>query len=218
MSTHRLVLLGDSILDNRPYTMPAPDTTTHLVRLLGRDWTVELLARDGAVMADVPHQLRRLEGGPDVAILSMGGNDVTEHIGLLERRSTTAARVLDELLRIADDFERRYEAIAREVADRAARTVLCTIYEVRLEPPEYARLARVPLGVLNDRIIGVGARLGLDVLELRSVCTEPSDFVFQVEPSAQGAEKIAGAIARVVQPPALESGRVYAAWRRPSFS
>ena len=41
------------------------------------------------------------------------------------------------------------------------------------------------------------ARLGLEVLELRSVCTEDDDYVLEIEPSARGADKIARAIAAV---------------------
>jgi hypothetical protein len=144
-------------------------------------------------------------------VLSVGGNDVTAHLPLLDRRHTSAADLLEALLSIADDFEREYARIAAQVAGRARRTILCTIYEVRLEPPIYARLARVPLGVLNDRIIGVASRLGLEVLDLRSVCTGPEDFVLQIEPSAQGAAKIATAIASLVErPESLPSAAVFA--------
>ena len=212
MSEQTLVLLGDSILDNRPYTAPEPDTAAHLHRLLGRAWSVQRLAQDGAVMADMRFQLGQLQGRPTVAVLSIGGNDAAEHVGLLGRRAATSSEVLQELLEIADNFSRRYEAVARAVAERAARTVLCTIYEVQLEPALYARLARVPLAVLNDRIIRTAARLGVDVLELRTVCTEETDFVLQIEPSAQGAAKIARAIAAVLQHDTLlRSGRVFTA-------
>lgn len=212
MTEPTVVLLGDSILDNAPYTAPEPDTTEHLRRMIAPEGSVELLARDGATIRDVGAQLEELEGFPDVAVLSVGGNDALGHLGLLERPVSSASAVLEELLAIADDFVERYEEVARAVAERAARTVLCTIYEVALEPPPLAELARAPLAVLNDRIVRVGARLGADVLELRSVCTEAEDFVMQIEPSAQGAEKIAGALARVVREDAsLRSARVMAA-------
>jgi hypothetical protein len=207
-----LVLLGDSILDNEPYSRPAPPTAAHLSRMLRGDWTVGLLARDGARMSDVGAQLARLGARPSLAVLSIGGNDVTGHIGLLERRSTSAAELFSDLLAIAEQFARGYEAVARAVAERAERTLLCTIYEVPLEPPMLGRLARVPLSLLDDRIIRIGARLGIDVLELRSVCTEPGDFVSQIEPSARGAEKIARAIAGTLQTGSgLRSGRVFTA-------
>jgi lysophospholipase L1-like esterase len=211
LSGQRLVLLGDSILDNAPYTTPDPDTTTHLCRLLAPSWGVELLAQDGARMSDVRHQLA-VAGRPAVAILSIGGNDAIEHLELLAKPASSSADVLNELVAIADAFASRYQAVAGAVADRAGRVILCTIYEVPLEPPALARLARVPLALLNDRIIRTGARLGLDVLELRSVCTEAADFTWQIEPSARGAEKIANAIAAVLRDvPGLGSARVFSA-------
>jgi lysophospholipase L1-like esterase len=212
MSRQSLVLLGDSILDNGPYTRPEPDTTAHLARLLAPDWSVECLARDGATMSDLRMQLEELQARPSWAVLSIGGNDASEHIGLLERRTTSAAELFTELVAIGDTFGRRYEASAKAVSERAERTLLCTIYEVQLEPPALARLARAPLAILNDQILRVGARLGLDVLELRSLCTEPADFVLQIEPSPRGAAKIARAIADTLQGgQRLRSGRVFAA-------
>jgi lysophospholipase L1-like esterase len=199
VSKPSIVLLGDSILDNGPYTRPAPDTTAILGDLLGTGWSIERLAQDGAALSDVKFQLDEMRGRPDIGILSVGGNDAVKHIGILNQRASSAAEVLSALLDIAEEFGRRYEAVARSVAERVSRLVLCTIYNVPLEPAPFDRLARVPLALLNDRIIGAGARLEADVLELRSVCTERSDFVLQMEPSARGASKIARAIAQVVQ-------------------
>jgi len=206
-----LALLGDSILDNAPYTAPEPDTTSHLVRLLAPNWPVVRLALDGATMSGIRAQLAELGDRPAVAVLSVGGNDATEHVGILDREAASAAEVLDELVSIAETFARRYEEVARSVADAADRTVLCTIYNVQLDPPSHARLARTPIALLNDQIVSVAARLGLDVLELRSVCTEPGDFVLQIEPSPRGARKIAEAIAGVVRRVGLQRAAVYAA-------
>ncbi len=209
--TRSLVLLGDSILDNWPYTRPEPDTTAHLEHLLGPEWSIRRLARDGATFADLPSQLTHLQDPPALAVLSIGGNDVTAHVGLLGRQATSAVELLSQLLAIADEFARRYEAAARSVAARAERTLLCTIYEAPLEPALIAHLARAPLGMLNDRILRTGAHLGLDVLELRSVCTTPEDYVSQIEPSARGAARIARAIAAAVRDDgSLRSGRVFA--------
>jgi lysophospholipase L1-like esterase len=211
MSRHTVVLLGDSILDNGPYTQPAPDTTAHLAGLLGADWSVERLAQDGATMAAMPLQAGQLHGRPTWVVVSIGGNDLAAHIGLLGRAATSAEALLGELLGIADDFVVRYETVVHAVTERAERVLLCTIYEVPLEPPIFARLARAPLGLINDRIVAAAARLGADVLDLRTVCTEPDDFVLQIEPSARGAAKIAEAIARVLGDNPLRSARVFAA-------
>ena len=210
MSEKRLVLLGDSILDNAPYTRPEPDTTEHLQERLGAGWSVELLARNGAMMASVDTQLRQLDETPDVAVLSIGGNDALGQVGLLERPDMSAGELLNELLSFTDRFAEEYEEVARAVADRAERTLLCTIYEVPLEPPRLKRLARAPLGMLNDQIIRIGSRLGVGVVELRTVCTDPADFTQEIEPSAQGAARIAEAIADVVgMNDSVRSGPIY---------
>jgi lysophospholipase L1-like esterase len=207
-----LLLLGDSILDNAPYTRPAPDTTQHLRQWLGSGWTVERLARDGAVISDVRFQLAKLPAQVDCAVLSIGGNDAAEHIDLLERRVSSAAEVLDALADIADRFSTLYLELAAAVVARTDRLVLCTIYEPPLFDPVTARLARVPLGVLNDRIVQIASRLRLEVLDLRTVCTEDDDFVNQIEPSARGAQKIATAIATLVHGgPDLPTARIVAA-------
>lgn len=213
MPPHTVALLGDSILDNRPYTAPEPDTAEHLRARLGEGWSVDLIARDGATMRDVPRQLELAPDRSATAILSIGGNDLIEHLGLLTRpASAGAASILEEILAIAEDFGERYEEIARAAAARFERTVLCTIYEVQLEPPTMARLARVPLGVMNDRIIRTAGRIGLDVLELRAVCTAASDFVLQIEPSAAGAAKIAAAIEAVLRKgTGMRTGRIHTA-------
>ena len=41
--------------------------------------------------------------------------------------------------------------------------------------------------------------LSVDALDLRSVCTSAADFVRQIEPSAQGARRIAAAIETVAR-------------------
>ena len=217
MREQTLVLFGDSILDNGPYTKPEPDTTAHLERLLRPAWSVHRIAKDGAILADMPGQLRALGTDPTAAVLSIGGNDATRHIGVLDQRDSSSQQVLEKLLTIAEEFGERYETVARSVAARTGRLLLCTIYDVPLEPPIYARLARVPLALLNDRIVRAGAKLGLDVLELRTVCTEQRDFVQQIEPSPLGAAKIARAIADALKDEgSLPSGRVFAmnpGWR-----
>lgn len=210
MTPRHLVLLGDSILDNAPYTRPAPDTAAHLRRLIGQEWTVELLALDGARMADMREQVARLDR-PSVAVLSIGGNDVTRHVSLLSGPATSARDVIGELLAIVEAFGAQYDAVLDSLRPVVRRLVLCTIYDVPLEPPELARLARVPIALLDDRIVRAGAARGLEVIDLRAVCTEAADFTLEIEPSAQGARKIAQAIAAVVERPAeLTWGRVLA--------
>lgn len=196
--TRILALFGDSIIDNAAYTGGRPDTTAHLQNLLGDDWNVRRYARDGGVIRDIPRQIAELNGRCDVAVLSVGGNDLTPHIGILEQPVRSSGAVFDQLDSIVQAFDREYMRVAETVAAKADRTILCTIYEVQLEPATFARRVRFPLAAVNDRIIRAALRLGLEVLELRAVCTEAGDFCQQIEPSGPGAEKIARAVAGAV--------------------
>ena len=211
LTVGHLVLLGDSILDNRTYT--EPETAECLRGMLGPGRTVELLARDGAVMSEIPYQLARLRGDADVSILSVGGNDALGHIGILEEGAAAARTVLSRLADIAEDFGARYRGVLAEARPRSRRLVACTIYEPPIFDATTTRLIRVPLSLLNDQIVREAARAGVDVLDLRSVCTSAADFVRQIEPSAQGARRIAAAIETVVR--GVPSGAAIALFGRP---
>lgn len=213
LTVGHLVLLGDSILDNRTYTSPDPETAECLRGMLGTGWTVELLARDGAVMSEIPYQLARLRGDADVGILSVGGNDALGHIGILEESAAAARTVLSRLADIAEDFGARYRGVLAEARPRSRRLVACTIYEPPMFDATTTRLIQVPLSLLNDQIVREAAQAGVDVLDLRSVCTSAADFVRQIEPSAQGARRIAAAIETVVR--GVPSGAAIALFRRP---
>jgi len=192
-----LALLGDSILDNQAYAKPALDTASHLRNSLGSDWNVELLAQDGATISDTRFQLSSVPARTDFAVLSAGGNDAVEHLGLLTQAARSAAEVLEALHEIGP-FREHYESLLEGLRPKVDRLVVCTIYEPPRSDRTAARLATVPLAVLNDRIIRAAARLGADILDLRSVCTATSDFVLEIEPSPSGAAKIAQAIHRAM--------------------
>jgi lysophospholipase L1-like esterase len=194
-----LALIGDSILDNSPYTTPEPDTTTCLQRALGAGWTVALLARDGATMGDLRVQVSRLPQHAPTAVLSIGGNDAIRHVDILDQPAMGSAAVLVQLVEIAEGFGHTYGQVLADLRPRVQRLIVCTIYEPPFRDPLTARLAKVPLSLLNDQIVRAAAKAGADVLDLRTVCTEPTDFVEEIEPSPIGARKIAAAIEAVLR-------------------
>jgi hypothetical protein len=194
-----IALIGDSILDNSPYTAPEPDTTDCLQRSLGTGWSVELLARDGSTMSDLRFQFANIRKGAEIAVLSIGGNDAIAHIQVLDQPATGSAVVLDELATIVEEFGVNYRRALADLLPRVRRLIVCTIYEPPLHNPTTARLAKVPLSLINDRIIREANRVGVDVIDLRTVCTDAADFVKEIEPSGIGARKIAAAIDTVVR-------------------
>ena len=191
-----LALLGDGILANGAHTRGEPDSAS-VIRQELPTWTVSLLAEEGSTMAGVPDQAQRLPRDVDLVVLSVGGNDAMEHVELLQQPAQSSGQTLDALTAMADEFATNYDRVAKAVGARASRLVLTTIYEPPLVGKNTASRARVLLTVLNDHILRTAYRLGLDVLDLRAICTNPGDFTLQIQPSATGAAKIAKAIAAV---------------------
>jgi lysophospholipase L1-like esterase len=148
-------------------------------------------------MAAVPAQAQHLPRDVDLAVLSVGGNDAMEHVDLLQQPAQSSGQTLDALTAMADEFAANYDRVAKSVRDRAPRLVLTTIYEPPLVGKNTASRARVLLTLLNDHVLRTAYRLGMDVLDLRAICTSPGDFSLQIQPSAAGAAKIAKAIAAV---------------------
>jgi lysophospholipase L1-like esterase len=112
MGKKRVLLIGDSIIDNGAYVRPGePDVTKQVQALLPQHPVVKQ-ALDGAICADVlQSQLGNLER-EDRIILSVGGNDGLQHIDLLENATTTTAKdVLVKLWTVREDFRRNYAAL-----------------------------------------------------------------------------------------------------------
>ncbi len=86
-----LVLLGDSTLDNRPYTDGGPAVIDYVVSHLGEGSTASLLAVDGDMMQDVVRQLETLPSGATHLVLSVGGNDALAQIDVLARPATNVS-------------------------------------------------------------------------------------------------------------------------------
>lgn len=198
MSDRRsVVLLGDSIFDNLSYTRGGPDVVRQLGEALPEGWRAVLAAVDGAVMADVPRQLRDVPDDAAVLALSAGGNDLLGHMGVLQMPARSSAEVLGHLADLADGFERGYRAMLAKVLDLGLPTIVCTVYNGQLGDDAVQRRANVGMAVFDDRIVRLAAEHGLPVIDLRAVCSRPEDYANPIEPSSVGGEKIARAIARV---------------------
>ncbi|HKG85421.1 MAG TPA: GDSL-type esterase/lipase family protein [Beijerinckiaceae bacterium] len=194
-----IVLLGDSIFDNAAYVRPGePDVVRQLRARLPAGARATLAAVDCATAADVRRQLERLPADATHLIVSAGGNDALGNIGVLDEAADSIADALTRLADIGDDFERAYRAMVRAVLDCGRPTALCTIYEPRYPDPRFQRLAVTGLVLFNDVITRAAFARGLPVLDLRLICDEDADFANSIEPSAQGGDKIAAPIARLI--------------------
>ena len=194
-----IVLLGDSIFDNGAYVRRGePDVVRQLRDKLPAGAKATLAAVDGVTTAGVARQLERLPADATHLVVSAGGNDALGNIGVLEDSSRSIADALTRLAAIGDGFGRGYRAMLGSVLDRGRPTALCTIYDPRYPDPRFQRLAVAGLVLFNEVITRAAFAHGLPVLDLRLICDEDADFANPIEPSAQGGDKIAAAIARLV--------------------
>ena len=193
-----IVLLGDSIFDNGVYVGSEPDVAAHLRQLVPADWEVTLCAVDGDRTEDVVRQLRRVPEGASHLILSVGGNDALAHSHLLSDTATPGMKILEHLDSAARGFESSYRKLIKKILDQRLPLAVFTIYNGNLEPP-FVKAARAAVAVFNDKIYQVAGEYAVPVLELRRICTEPSDYANPIEPSSSGGKKIAASILRHVQ-------------------
>jgi hypothetical protein len=114
-----VVLIGDSIFDNAAYTRGGPDVVSQVRALLPRGWEATLLAVDGSTTDQVMGQLGRLPSRATHLVLSVGGNNALQHLGILETPSASIAKSVEVLADIASDFERRYRVVIAACLDTA---------------------------------------------------------------------------------------------------
>ena len=193
-----ILLLGDSVFDNRAYTGHEPDVSAHLRSILPDGWTATLVAVDGATTAGIASQARSVPADATHVILSVGGNDALGEIGLLDTPVRSTAEALALFGRRVAAFEKDYRAAVQLVSLLRRPLTLCTIYNGDLPDARQAGLARVALMMFNDGILRTAFEAGASVIDLRLVCSESADYANPIEPSGQGGLKIAGAVGRMV--------------------
>jgi hypothetical protein len=194
-----VVLLGDSIFDNKAYVDGGPDVVGHLRGELPPGWQATLLALDGDVIAGVHRQLLALPDGATHLVVSVGGNDALGFAHLLEAPARSVAEAVGLFADAQDRFTADYEQMAGTLAATGLPTAVCTIYDTPSAGPYY-RLIRTALTVFNDSVTRAAFTRGLGLLDLRIVCNHDGDYANALEPSVQGGAKIARAIAALLDP------------------
>jgi lysophospholipase L1-like esterase len=192
------VLLGDSIFDNGVYVSGGPDVVQQLRDELPAGWRATLGAIDGDVTSGVARQLRSVPADATHLVVSVGGNDALGFSGVLQAPVGTVAEGLLLLAEAQRQFAPSYGAMLDAVLDAGLPTAVCTIYDTRPSEPSHA-VIRTGIAIFNDCITRAAFERGVPLLDLRLICTESGDYANPIEPSVQGGEKIARAIAGWLQ-------------------
>ena len=193
-----VVLLGDSIFDNKRYVGDGPNVIDQLKADLPSGWTASLNAVDGSTTLDIAGQIERLPSDAAHLVVSVGGNDALKHKDLLNEKAGSVAEVLDKLGKIKGEFQANYRTMLDGLLAVKLPTALCTIYEARYSDPDTHRIAATGLSVFNDVITREVFARGLPLIDLRLVVTADEDYANDVEPSVKGGAKIAKVIATLV--------------------
>jgi len=196
-----VVLLGDSIIDNKPYVLAGEKSVLlHLEELSHHQYTQ--LALDGDTTQDVLDKQLEVTTIKEATnfVLSVGGNDLLQNLHLLFNSDN---QNLNEGLsflhnNIFKQLEQRYEAIIKELSFYRANLLLLTVYEGDLGRTDEFRgvldSSKIMASALNDIVYKTAKKYGADVLELRHIFTSSEDYANPIEPSHIGGEKLAKAI------------------------
>ncbi|MDQ4122978.1 MAG: SGNH/GDSL hydrolase family protein [Acidobacteriota bacterium] len=194
-----IVLLGDSIFDNKSYVgAGGKDVVTHLRETIPTDWKATLKAVDGSLIENVSRQLSDVPETATHLIVSVGGNNALMNADVLQMRADSSFQVLNELANRTATFELQYRKMLDLVLAKNLPTAVCTIYYPNYPDPNLQKIAVAALANFNDAIIRQAIQNGLPVLDLRLICSEKSDYANPIEPSDSGGRKIAQKILELI--------------------
>ena len=202
-----LVLLGDSIFDNKAYVNGGLDVVAHLCQQIPEGWKAMLRAVDGSVVENVQKQLADLPDDVTHLIVRVGGNDAILNADILQMRVASSAEVFDQLADKASTFEFHYRRMLQAVLSLKKPTTVCTIYYPQIPEAFAQKISVAALTAFNDVIIKQAFLAGLPLIDLRLICNEPADYANEIEPSEAGGRKIARTILRTVTTHNFDSGQ-----------
>ena len=197
MQSLHIVLLGSSIFDSWAFRSGGPAVIDHLRKLLPDGWSASLAAQDGDFVPDVIEQTLGVPDDATHLVVSAGGNDALNALGLLSEPATSVYDSLHTLADIRDGFRACYRAMLSHLKDLQLPLAVCTIYDC---VPRLGRQEKAALALFNEIILREAFEAGLPVIDLRIVCQEESDYsvISPIEPSDTGGAKIAKVIAEIL--------------------
>ena len=192
-----VALLGDSIIDNKVYVGENElSVTEHLQKINEKDYYFEMIAVDGDTTREViDNQLENIGDSTWRIVLSIGGNDLLQKLHIMFNETSGMIESLEIASQTIEEIKSSYEEILIHLKNLNPPVLLCTIYEGDLQSDpnlaEVEEAGKVLLGMMNDAIHFLGKKHSIEVLELRNIFTEVSDYANPIEPSHKGGEKLA---------------------------
>ncbi len=171
-----IVVLGDSILNNSSY-VNADESILNLLKAKFSDDNLYYFAEDGAKIKDIYSQLKKVPTMTDgYCFISVGGNDILEQL----RSQMNIKTLMTE-----------YTTMLAAVKKQIPQVYVLDIYV----PPSLSQAQKNALLEWNKLLPKP------NLLKVSTVLTKPADFVYTIEPSAEGGKKIVDLMGGVLAPP-----------------
>ena len=172
-----IILLGDSVFNNNSYVEKGKAVNELLQKTADENTTIICLARNDSTINNIYQQLENvnidLNDKLITVFLSVGGNDIMK----LQEQN------------LYDTFE-KYNTLIGAITTKLpnVKLVLLNIY-YPANTSKYDSL--IDKWNTNIHLEYESNNKNIYILDLASLLKEPSDFVFDIEPSITGGEKIA---------------------------
>lgn len=178
-----IILMGDSVLNNSNY-VPSGKSVYDILKTKSNN--VLNVAKDGAIISDLYGQLDKipieLNTTETYIFISIGGNNI------LNNHTKLTSAEIKQLFNTYMDF---LNALRVKLSN--AKINIMNLYlPVNPRYQSYKSLIEEWNKLINENSSKIGEMY--NVVDLYSLLTTPEDFVYDIEPSISGSEKIANII------------------------
>ncbi|CAM4795138.1 unnamed protein product [Rotaria magnacalcarata] len=197
---HHLILLGDSIFDNHSYVDDGQPSVIEQLKgkVESSDWNATLVAVDGNILSDVANQIKSVPRDATHLFISIGGNNALSYMHHLSASVHNVGEALLTLSKIKKKFEKDYIDMLEKLIALKIPVTTCTIYNPRFDDSHQQAMCETGLSALNDVIVTESTKLGIPVIDLKTIFNDPKDYANSIEPGVRGGEKIVENILYVV--------------------
>lgn len=157
---NNLILVGDSVFDNRDYFAGVPAFIDQVQSSIAPDWKATLLAVDGNTSVQVPKQLNTLPTDCTHLVLSAVGNDAIGCLDLMGTPVPNLMGALGNLSKMLAGFEQSYMALLTKILSLNKPLMVCAIYD---SVPGLAYPLKLSLALFNDIIIRNAVSRGVPI-------------------------------------------------------
>jgi hypothetical protein len=180
-SEKNIILLGDSMLNNENYVNNM-DTIASNIQKINRDYNIYNYAKDNVTIKDIYKQLTNIDVSLNTYIfLSAGGNDI------LQSNFYMDSKYIDKLF---EDYKKLIIFIKKKYPN-VKLTILNLYFPLNSRYKKYYNSIK-----MWNNTLEMNKKIGYKVLDTNKLMTSPKDFVYDIEPSEIGSQKIAEEIVK----------------------